>query len=65
MTYGKVKGTEMRTIDMTPTWEQATRIYMMVLEDGTEEGKVTAREELLRLARQYDELVADTKEMAA
>jgi len=55
----------MRTIDMTPTWETAVRIYMMVLEDGTEEGKETAREELLRLARQYDELVADTKEMAA
>jgi hypothetical protein len=56
----------MKTIDMTPTWEQATRIYMMVLEDGTEEGKVTAREELLRLARQYDALVADMKqEMAA
>ena len=55
----------MRTIDITPSWETAVRIYMMVLEDGTEEGKATAREELLRLARQYDELVADTKEMAA
>jgi hypothetical protein len=55
----------MRTIDLTPTWEQATRIYLMVLEDGTEEGKVTAREELLRLARQYDALTADMKEMAA
>jgi hypothetical protein len=55
----------MRTIDLTPTWEQATRIYLLVLEDGTDEGKVTAREELLRLARQYDALVADTKEMAA
>jgi hypothetical protein len=55
----QVKGTNMRTIDMTPTWETAVRIYMMVLEDGTEEGKVTAREELLRLARNYDALVAD------
>lgn len=55
----------MRTIDMTPTWETAVRIYLLVLEDGTEEGKETAREELLRLARQYDALVADTKEMAA
>jgi len=55
----------MRTIDMTPTWEAAVRIYLLVLEDGEEKGKEMAREELLRLARQYDELVADTKEMAA
>ena len=55
----------MRTIDMTPTWETAVHIYLMVLEDGTEEGKDMARKELLRLARTYDALVADTKEMAA
>jgi hypothetical protein len=55
----------MRTIDMTPTWETAVRIYMLVLEDGSEAGKVTAREELLRLARQYDALVTDEKEIAA
>ena len=55
----------MRTIDMTPTWEQAVRIYLLVLEEGSDEGKVTAREELLRLARQYDALVADMKEEAA
>jgi hypothetical protein len=55
----------MRTIDLTPSWETAVRVYMMVLEDGTEEGKVTAREELLRLARQYDALTSDAKEMAA
>jgi hypothetical protein len=61
----QVKGTNMRTIDLTPTWEAAVRIYLMVLEDGEEKGKEMAREELLRLARQYDELVADTKEMAA
>jgi hypothetical protein len=60
-----VKGTEMKYIDMTPTWEQAVRIYLLVLEDGTDEGKVTAREELLRLARNYDTLVADMKEEAA
>lgn len=51
----------MEHIDITPSWETAVRIYMMVLEDGSEEGKVTAREELLRLARQYDALTADAK----
>jgi hypothetical protein len=55
----QVKGTNMRTIDLTPSWETAVRIYIMVLEEGTEQGKVAAREELLRLARQYDALVAD------
>jgi hypothetical protein len=55
----------MKTIDLTPTWETAVRIYMMVLEEGTEEGKASAREELLRLARNYDALVAEKQEMAA
>ena len=55
----------MRTIDMTPTWEAAVRIYLLVLEDGTDEGKDMAREELLRLARQYDALVADLKQEQA
>jgi len=49
----------MKTIDITPTWEAAVRIYLLVLEDGEEKGKEMAREELLRLARQYDDLVAD------
>ena len=35
------------------------------LEDGEEKGKEMAREELMRLARNYDALVADSKEMAA
>lgn len=56
----------MKHIDVTPTWEQAVHIYLMVLEEGTEEGKATARYELLRLARNYDALVADmAQEMAA
>ena len=55
----------MRTIDLTPTWETAVHIYLMVLEDGTEEGKDMARKELLRLARTYDALNNNVKEMAA
>lgn len=49
----------MKTIDITPSWETAVNIYLLVLEEGTKEGKATARDELLRLARQYDALVAD------
>lgn len=55
----------MRTIDMTPTWEAAVRIYLLVLEEGSEEGRVTARKDLLRLARAYDALNAKVKEEAA
>lgn len=55
----------MKHIDITPTWETAVHIYLMVLEDGTEEGKAMAREELLRLARTYDALTAGAKEIAA
>lgn len=51
----------MEYIDMTPTWEAATRIYIEVLERGTEEGKQAARAELIRLAQQYDGLVARLK----
>ena len=54
----------MKTIDMTPTWETAVHIYLMVLEDGTEEGKDMARKELLRLARTYDALNTNVKEAA-
>lgn len=49
----------MTHIDITPTWEAAVHVYLMVLEDGTEEGKAMAREELLRLARNYDQLTAE------
>ena len=55
----------MRTIDMTPSWETAVRIYIMVLEDGEEKGKEMAREELMRLARNYDAIVADMKQEVA
>jgi hypothetical protein len=61
----QVKGTKMKHIDITPSWETAVNIYLLVLEEGTEEGKAMAREELLRLARNYDALTADMKEMAA
>jgi hypothetical protein len=55
----QVKGTNMKHIDITPSWETAVNIYLLVLEEGSEQGKVAAREELLRLARNYDALVAE------
>lgn len=52
-----------RTIDCTPTWEAASQIYLAVLENGTEEGKEMAREEILRMARLLDQFKADSKEV--
>lgn len=43
-----------KTIDITPTWVAAVRIYMAVLEDGTEEGKIAAREDLTALGERMD-----------
>lgn len=44
------------TIDMTPTWESAVKIYIAVLENenASFEGKRAAREELVRLAQIVD-----------
>lgn len=39
------------TIDLTPTWPAVLPILLAALEDGTEEGKRMAREELKRMAQ--------------
>lgn len=46
----------MQTIDLTPTWEAAVRIYIAVLRnpEASFEGVKAAEEELLRLARAVD-----------
>lgn len=43
------------TIDITPSWRAAVRIYLAVLEDGNEEGKRCAREDLTDLGAKMDE----------
>ena len=51
---------------MTPTWESAVRIYMAVLENNnaSAEGKKTAREEIVFLAKTIDRLNRVKKEEA-
>ena len=46
---------ETETINATPTWEATVRMLMVVLENGTPEGKAMAREEIIRLAKSVDE----------
>lgn len=40
------------------TFEQAVRMCLVLLEDGTAQGKQDAREELLRYGRELDRLKA-------
>tara|TARA_R110001592_G_scaffold32260_11_gene113196 strand:- start:1467 stop:1649 length:183 start_codon:yes stop_codon:yes gene_type:complete len=56
----------MKTIDMTPTWESAVKIYMAVLENknASAEGIKIAREEITFLAKTIDQLNKAKKEEA-
>jgi hypothetical protein len=56
----------MKTIDITPTWRTAVKIYIEVLRnpDAGFEGVKAAKEDLLRLADQMDRVIADQKEAA-
>ena len=47
-------------IDMTPTWEQTAQILCVVLENGTTHKALSeARQELLRMGRLMDQLIAE------
>jgi len=45
------------TIDLTPTWDTATRIYLEVLRvnDWDSDAGIKAREELQRMAQSFDQ----------
>ena len=53
----------METIDLTPNWETAVKIYIEVLqnENASAEGKQSAKEELLYLARYVDDMRLEKK----
>ena len=42
------------TIDLTPTWEQALKAILLVLEAGDAEGKKIAKQELTNMAKAAD-----------
>lgn len=48
------------TIDVSVTFEAATKFCLAVLRDGTPEGKRQAEAELLRYARELDRLAAQS-----
>ncbi|MFO7804477.1 MAG: hypothetical protein R6V30_02245 [Paracoccaceae bacterium] len=54
----------MATVDMTPTFAEATAMCIAILENTTnEEAKENARLELMRYAEQYDALIKETDDM--
>lgn len=52
----------METIDLTPTWPEALRIYLFALENGTDEGRAEAIKELERMAKVAQMYVELTKQ---
>lgn len=56
----------MKTIDISPSWESAVRIYITVLENdnASAEGKQIAREDIIFLAKSIDQLNKVKKEEA-
>lgn len=51
--------TPVRTVDMTPTWEEAARMLLVVLENGSEEGKQMARKEVERMGILLDSYASE------
>lgn len=52
----------MRTIDITPTWEQSVNVFVLLIEAGDAKGRALAVEELRRMGRLADAYVAEHKE---
>lgn len=54
----------MTTINLTPTWTAAANIYITVLENGNDEGKEIAREEILKMGKLLDELINQVSKLS-
>lgn len=54
-----------RYIDITPTWTEAARIFIALLENGDSTGQATARAEVQRMGRIIDAMKAQATAMEA
>lgn len=54
----------METIELPPTWSGVIEIYIMAIEHGTAKGKEAAKQEIRRLARNFDALIAERNKEA-
>ncbi len=51
-----------KTINLTPTWRAAARIYIACLEDGdSEEAKQSARDGIMEMAEKFDAVIKEHK----
>jgi hypothetical protein len=48
------QGVEPSSVDLTPTWQASMEILIMVMENGTPEGKEIAKAELRDVAQRLD-----------
>lgn len=55
----------MEYVDVTPTWSAVIDIYIAALERGSGAGVESARDEIRRLARQYDAACDYIRELEA
>ena len=56
--------TETKTIDMTPSWAEASQMLLLVIKDSTNlEDKEWAESEVLRMGRIIDKLQAQQTEL--
>lgn len=54
-------GKQVGTMDCTPSWESMLAYYLLVLEEGNDEGKKIAKQELKNMAKIADMFVAQRK----
>lgn len=55
------------TIDITPSWKTAAKFYLLMLEQGTDEGKEAGKRGLVEMAERFDtyiEQMSEQNEMA-
>lgn len=53
----------MQTINITPTWEQAAKIFAMILENGNAQGKKEARQSIVEMGQHIDTLQKQSAEI--
>ncbi|KPL26830.1 MAG: hypothetical protein AMJ72_12345 [Acidithiobacillales bacterium SM1_46] len=51
--------TKPKTINLAPSWEGVAKIHLMLLENGTDEGKADARKGIIEMGKLLDQLVAE------
>ena len=46
---------EIETVDMTPTWEVCAHLFIVAMNNGSEEGKRNAERQIVQMGKALDE----------